>query len=105
MATTIDDRQELLEQFQAVSDQPSFSRFPGLALTFQRAFPRRRGSLSIAGLISVLSLWKPTLVERHAGCRRPVAAAPLPRCRCQLARLPRTLRLAATFSGSFSVEM
>lgn len=80
MATAIDDRQELLEQFQAVSpfafvlftdhriSNNRLVRHPLLwfsrwCCTYYNVYP---GSLSIAGFISMLS-WKPTLVGTTPG--------------------------------------
>lgn len=76
MATAIDDRQELLEQFQAVSESFCLSRdelwtivlqdiryYGFLLMLYYHAHP---SFLSIAGFISMLS-WKPTLVKTTPG--------------------------------------
>lgn len=76
MATAIDDRQELLEQFQAVSESFCLSRdelwtivlqdiryYGFLLMLYYHVHP---SFLSIAGFISMLS-WKPTLVKTTPG--------------------------------------
>lgn len=76
MATAIDDRQELLEQFQAVSESFYLScdelwtivlqdiRYYGFSLMLY--YYVHPSFLSIAGFISMLS-WKPTLVKTTPG--------------------------------------